>query len=479
MTRLAAISGLALLAACAAEEAPSPAEPAAETEAFSLDVALDIAPGEDWQVRYALNEPVERLVFPRSRGDYRRESWDLEDGYEIARIADSDVVRRTDGAPFTAFTAQVTPHTGIIMQEYTPAIPFTDGALAIFLDQFHAGDASNREDVDPLAGEFDPGLVRWPESASLTLDAGGYAHIEDGGLARSGEGYALGNSGYLYAGSLEPLRTDDLSAVIDAGAPDWLREELLSALPRLFEDFTEAFGPLGGTTPAVYAIYDELEGGSYSIKGGAIGQQVTLEIALGRDVIGTDALRRHLLVLFAHESAHLWQFRDARASGFDIAWVHEGGAEALAWFALYRAGEVDRAAIEAAFARFATECAPYLDVGALTGAHRRDAYRAYYVCGALVWLAAHASAAEAGQGDLFDLTRAFLARAAENDRNYTAETLFEAAAERAGPELAAALRTFTEAEADSGEAAVTTLLQAAGIETSFTEGEARLGTLPL
>ena len=72
-----------------------------------------------------------------------------------------------------------------------------------------------------------------------------------------------------------------------------------------------------------------------------------------------------------------------------------------------------------------------------------------------------------------------LARAAANDRSYTADTYFETAAEFGGPASAAALRSFAETPPETGQAAVTALLQSAGIGVSFEAGEARLGPLPL
>ncbi|MGF1544752.1 MAG: hypothetical protein ACFB00_09670, partial [Parvularculaceae bacterium] len=112
---------------------------------------------------------------------------------------------------------------------------------------------------------------------------------------------------------------------------------------------------------------------------------------------------------FAHEAGHLYQrHRSARYEEGD-SWIHEGGADALAYFALSDLNATSPDYLPQRLSKTLDACATALGDGPLFEARERDAFQAYYDCGVFLHLAAASSVARAGDADYFDLWLAFLA----------------------------------------------------------------------
>ncbi|MCW5724780.1 MAG: hypothetical protein KIS81_07460 [Maricaulaceae bacterium] len=463
-----------LAAALAALITLAPRQDADEAPPFAVEAELTIPDEGEWRIEYRFSEPVMRAAFPRSGGDYRRGSWTVEtEGVVLERAGETDVIRRADGAPMQGFAARLVPHTGHLPQEYTPALIMQGGSMALFIDQFHVGDAGPAGEDDPLtrAVRFDSSAVRWPAEAWLAVQTPDFAHLSGDGLRTedSGGRFAMGDSGYLYTGHIAPVTTPDVTAVLDPAAPEWLREYLTDSLVRLFAFLGERLDTRPQRRPAVYALYGELEGRNVSLNGGVVAGQLAFNIRIGDGLGDSPALRRHLIHLFAHEAAHLWQFR--RPRDMTAAWFHEGGADALAFLALREMGETDGEQAARSFGQSAAACAGQLEAGPLSGALARGQFRAYYDCGAVIHLALHAAAARNGHDGLYAVWLAVFGQAGD-DSLYGEDEIFTAAAELAGDGMAAALRAFVHDDHADGRAAVAALMDGAGLAIAFDDGGA-------
>jgi len=111
-----------------------------------------------------------------------------------------------------------------------------------------------------------------------------------------------------------------------------------------------------------------------SSKGGAIGKQVVYRMG-GKALLGGSPQARNIVMwLIAHELAHVWQNNVTRGGiGGNEAWVHEGGAEAIALAGLRGSGLFTQAEADARADRSMRDCE------ALKGSV--DTYRGIYACG--------------------------------------------------------------------------------------------------
>jgi hypothetical protein len=145
---------------------------------------------------------------------------------------------------------------------------------------------------------------------------------------------------YVAFGRAPPIDEPRFIAVVDAGFPAWLQDEARALLPRLFNHFAAALGQELPGRPTVLLSYGDAEqAGTLSLKGGTLpGLLLQQDVQLGNARRGTSdqQVLNGFRGTLAHESAHLWNIRLAHNRGPD--WVHEGGADLLAFRALRALG---------------------------------------------------------------------------------------------------------------------------------------------
>jgi len=92
---------------------------------------------------------------------------------------------------------------------------------------------------------------------------------------------------------------------------------------------------------------------------------------------------------FAHEAAHLFQQDKVGSLAGDAkaAWIHEGGADAMAALALARRGNEERAYVESRVRSAEAACAKGLANAPLGQATAAGNFDLHYQCGLLIWLA--------------------------------------------------------------------------------------------
>lgn len=350
-----------------------------------------------WTVRYETEQPVSRLVFPQSPDDSRARGWRPEVGFEVVSGPDGEALRRVDGAAFSAATVVMDPVYRELPKSYAPFSPYGDGGML-----FHTGRmfACAEACADGQTYRF-----------VLTSD---HPVLVDG---RSNEGEVAwtdrddGRS--VYVGDTLPAETEFGSAIIDGALPAAIREQLERELPAFMTLYAGKLGTLD-YRPMLFVSYDTRhdEPGRFGNQGGTLPGQVFIHLyglewerrlAEGD---AADGLRWH----FAHEAAHLYQ-RQLFAPEPENAWIHEGGAEAMAWLALR---DTDPALAEAHLADARTRCGASLAAaGSVRQAVTAGDFDASYVCGFLILVEvdARVRAAKPDSDGLFTVWRAYVDKA--------------------------------------------------------------------
>ncbi|MBB5519934.1 hypothetical protein [Amphiplicatus metriothermophilus] len=240
------------------------------------------------------------------------------------------------------------------------------------------------------------------------------------------------------------METDHFIAVVDSGFPAEAREALDALLPLLTDLFAERLGALA-RKPMLFASLDPdpPPGSGFSHQGGTLPDQIFIHLYGEKWAeSAAEALNDLLPWFFAHEAAHLFQ-QEGLAGVFntDQAWIHEGGAEALAALALVELGAVEPGYVKDRIRSAFDACAAgltALEGEPLNASARAGAFGNYYACGLLIHLAIDAETRRAGDGasDLFDVWTAYRERL-KSGAPANQETFLSVARETGAPFAAA------------------------------------------
>jgi hypothetical protein len=418
------IAALALALACMgasplfAAQAPTP-----------VSIALSQHEAQ-WQVRYSLSKPASALRFERedSKGT-RAATWQpVDPALTVAVMDGEEVVRRSDGKPFSEAVFRMAPHYIQMDKDYAPFSPFGDGGLLIYTGRFHAC-------ADKCTGE---------ESfhTSLRPPAGAHA-IFNGQVVDSVEFEDRNDGTNLYVGRAEPVATKDVVAVIDPTLPQDVRARLDSLLPRLMAFYGQEFGVLE-TRPMLFASNDARHpGGGYGYQGGTLPGQIFAHRYGDNAAFGTPEFLARQDWFFAHEAAHLYQHYPSLADEGD-SWIHEGGADALAAVALQSLAVIDREAVRSRLETSVENCAAGLAKSPLRKSHVDGNFDSFYSCGFVMQMAVDAAARRAS-GDKCALAcvwRDFQAQV-KAGAPWSTDTFIAAAAKHTDEKAAAFLRAVT------------------------------------
>lgn len=359
-------------------------------------VEIDAPEVGAWAVRYVLPSPARTLVFVRSPDRSRAADWAAPDGFEIAADARGELVRRTDGAAFTAVTLRVPPAYRELPKDYAPFSPFSDGSVLFHSGRFFVCVETCRDATRWRMSVRSPGRSVLVNGRRMR----GAANWRDGGDGRS-----------VYVGQAVPVETPDVVAVVDAALPRPMRAQLSRDLPRFLRFYAARLGA-PSTRPMLFVSYDANHRPGWGRQGGTLPGQVFTHFygagwpeRMARPNFGAD-LAWHL----AHEAAHVHQ-RQLALTDAGGAWMHEGTAEAFAALALRAGGDPAAAARKVAEARAA--CGRSTANRSLVAAIEGGDFGAAYSCGLLLALAVNEAAlAQRPGGDgLFAVWRRFVASA--------------------------------------------------------------------
>jgi hypothetical protein len=276
-------------------------------------------------------------------------------------------------------------------------------------------------------------------------------------VPRAGEGVVVGGkvyqaettwtseepSTYVYFGTIEPLVAPELTAIVDPGLPGWAHTHLLEWMPKLFRLYADAFDQDLPQPATVFFNYSD-KGSGWSLSGGVVPEYIVQLQMAGEGWSKDSAVStERLSAMIAHESAHLWNAHLAE-NGDTPAWVHEGGADAIAEWALGELGIIDNQRAAEIATKSILNCMYALDAGSVHSAAERRAYRQLYACGRTVFLFTEALMRKTDpDASILDFWRVFLASALENGGEYTEAMYFDQLETyEGGAKLAVVLRDF-------------------------------------
>lgn len=418
------IAAVALAAACATD-------PPSWTPGMTR-ISILAASSEQWTVNYVLPEPATELVFARQPDDSRMRDWRPGPGFEIVRANDLERLRRTDGAPFREASAAVPPVYRDLPMDYGPFSPFGDGGTLVQSGRFFACPAECRDDAT------------W----QVMLEAPGRSILVDGKRQTDRAIWNDDGSGRnVYVGETAPVETPDFLAVIDTALPAAIRAQLSEQFPGFMHFFAERLGALD-ERPMLFASYDLNHRDGWGRQGGTLPGQVFVHFygPVWPERMAQPGFGDDLAWHFAHEAGHLYQGQ-IFING-EGAWVHEGGAEALAALALRLQGKT--AAADAQVSASAAACREKLRGRSISAALRDGEHDVAYACGLQVSLVLDSEArriAPSSDG-LFTIWKRYRERVKE--KQPTEEDFLLAVSDVAGAGVARRIRALVHTPSPEG-----------------------------
>lgn len=341
-----AILSLAALMGTARASAPAPLR----TELTLTRIEIDT-----WRADYVFARPVTAVELGAQIGDYRKQAWRvLTPGVTLVAHDGNEGLR--SAAPLTTLSLEISAHDAFADGQYAPINRFSDGGRDFYLG-FLYGRTIQR------------GRERAMDVALHLQGLPGETVVAP---ARPGTELV----GYAYFGPQKPARMGIANVIIDPKAPAWLREVIDDTTAKVSRFYEQSFQRRLIDMPLISVALVDFDGqpGSISIKGGAVGGGIAYRLQ-GAGLVDDHPRKRALMArLVAHEMAHLWQVNLSRGGiGENDAWVHEGGAEALAWEALRATGILTREAGEEYAQGLIRECEALKDDVTVN--------RGFYACG--------------------------------------------------------------------------------------------------
>lgn len=429
----------ALVAFAFATDRPAPSAQDA------LRVVMTQRPDGRVKVVYQVERPVDALTFDALPGDYRDQRWTFDDAdFMISEDDSGERIERRDGQAFKRVVLAIEPHDTRLEKNYQPTARYGAGGVLIYTGHFTPRAEQGRR--------MDAAFGFYPSPAAQAVAFGERAGRFENWRSPTA------HPAYVYMGPVAPVETDEVMAIVDPDAPQWIIDEFYDLTPRIFARLADAFGFALETKPNLFlAAPPGGEAGRLSYAGDAVpGQvQITLEgRAWARPSDKALAIFRRSTI---HEAVHLWQAGARPGADGAPDWIHEGAADAVAAETLVALGIWDGAAYEADFAAARAECAERLETGSLAGAEGRQDYRAAYACGHVI----AGAVSWADDASVADFWRDFIVRTAATN-GYTEATFLALVRERTGAAFADALRSFIRTPPADPEREIDRLLAAAG-----------------
>jgi hypothetical protein len=293
--------------------------PAAAVDVSAVDATLRLRhlDADRWQAEYALAEAVDCLDFGAPIVAYRASAWHgFDSGVRLQMVNSHE--RLCAAEPRREWSLQIDYYPDWAHDSYVPMDRHSDGGTAVYLGHLQ-GEAVQGAQSRPLALRFE--LQGW-KNEQVLLPA----------RANAGDGV------YAWFGPAA-VGSDTTLALIDPATPAWLLQTLDEVVAKVPGYFQQALQRRPAETPLVMIGASGFDQPGMSIKGGALPGQIVFKIS-GRDLLAaSDGVKAQVQHLVAHELAHVWQNALRQGGiGESEAWVHEGGAEAMALAALQHSG---------------------------------------------------------------------------------------------------------------------------------------------
>ena len=337
--------------------------------------------GHQWTAEYTFDRPAEAWLFPRTaatrQGDdaWRERTWRVETpGVRVQRRGSFDVLVASRGPVPVKVRLRFTPLNQKLVDDYTPALQFTDGGVALFTGQFDVFPLRTAREAAKLPSDLNNVLV--PQTRQDMSFSDGQRT-----LTHTGESPA-----YVFLGPTRPVETADAVTLLDPQLPAWIRAALARTVPELLALYGEQLGKPKTGRPTVIVSWNGPTPGMVSRGGGVLFGQIVMEYEGVGMVEETPERRAEDLWFVAHEAAHFWLGQTVGYEYARDAWITEGGADLLAIRVIGALGlPFDwRGQINESI----TECAGFTRRKGVESARDRDEHQAYYACGVVLGLVA-------------------------------------------------------------------------------------------
>lgn len=274
----------------------------------------------------------------RDYSKYREENWKSSD-VDITVASNKhglEVVKSKTGKLFSTASFRVYPLKELLDTDYTPLIPFSNGEVLLYPQQFAIVPLASLDGFDdwkPLE-EF-----KLPPLQNIIVSAKRFKQgIFDGEKQNLPHDttYLMReetDGPYIYIGDHLSSVDKRFITLVDPNVPAWVRSSISREFPRAMTLLEKKFSLAPPRVPNLFVTQLTFELDKKSkIRGDASGAPRTKPIALmlrggGWEKSNTER-KEDLHRLIVHEPIHIWN--SPKVTDFaPIAWLYEGGAEAL------------------------------------------------------------------------------------------------------------------------------------------------------
>jgi hypothetical protein len=349
--------------------------------------------GNEWTADYLFDREYPVWVFPRTdvtRDDlksWRPMSWTVETrGVRIEQRGSYDVLIANRGDVPRNVRIRFTPFTRGLERDYTPALQFTDGSVALYIAQFEGFPMESARAAKALPSDLNNQLVPEAKVQYVLRDQAGQVWLRGKRLAVA---ETDNKDGYVLFGPLRPVETPAMVGFIDPQLPEWLSRSLAQTIPDILARYTQELGPPPGMKPTIMLSWGGPTPGIRNRSGHVLPGLIVLTYE-GSGVLSEDeATRIEGLQFVAHEAAHFWLGQTVSYEYAKDAWITEGGADLLAM--RLTALEEPGYDWQADFNQSIEDCANLSHRRGIETARERNETRAYYACGAVFGLIAESA----------------------------------------------------------------------------------------
>jgi len=360
-----------VLAATSEPINPKPIIPAPITPELivpkSMKATVEIVRVADalWRAEYCFDTPVEMLKFGRPIKAMRATHWSTPTkGLNLTHTDGTAQLQPTVGGTFSCGIINIIPFTDLPDEaDYYVFTPFSDGSMTLFTGH--------------LVPTAYIGGVWYDVDFTATYKA------RSGERVVAAEPDKLGYQ-FVYFGALAVVETKEAILIIDPIMPASVREKILTGLTKTNALLPKVFGYRVPDKYQIFMAASNLEkNNGTSIKGGALSHQIRFTL-VGRGTLRlAETQPLFYPKLAVHETLHLWQ-NDVwleQLSG-PRQWVHEGGADAIAYEIMRLSGLYDAAAYTSKWQSVEQNCAKLLGSTSVHGGTEAGYYDVFYECGA-------------------------------------------------------------------------------------------------
>jgi hypothetical protein len=349
--------------------------------------------GNEWTADYQFDREYPVWLFPRTdvtRDDlksWRPLSWTVETrGVRLEQRGSYDVLIANHGDVPRNVRFRFTPFTKGLQDDYTPALQFTDGSVALYVAQFDAFPMVSVRAAKALPNDLNNQMVPDAKLVYVLRDQAGPVWL-------SGKRLAVAETDnkdtYVFFGALQPIETPSMVGFIDPQLPEWIRGSLAEAIPDMMARYTQELGPPPGMKPTIMLSWAGPTPGFRSRAGHVLPGLIVLTYE-GSGVLSEDeAARLEGLQFIAHEAAHFWLGQTVSYEYAKDAWITEGGADLLAMRLM--ALEEPSYDWRTDFNQSIDDCVGLSRRRGIETARERNETRAYYACGAVFGLIAESA----------------------------------------------------------------------------------------